>query len=369
MKNILFIGPYKDSNGLGYASRRYINCLAAKSDINLSIKPIFFTNSHIQHPLDLKTFESYENAYYTYYDFVIQYGYPEYYVYDKRFGKNIGIVEIETRSINRSGWSSKLNMMDEILVNSTNALHSAYDAGVTKPIRLLPEPYNIGAYEQSYNPFFVDKKETNPFIFYTIGQYTDKKNIKGIILAYLLEFNRQDNVRLFIKTDDYDKKPEELRESIKYDINEIKVALRKSQYCDIDYVVGRLSDQDIIRLHKDGDCYVNACKADGMGPCAIEAMLANKLIITTKNIGSSTYFNSSNALMVDSINSSVYMSNSILNKNIFTIYEEWNEPNIISLQSQMRSAYNMSKNNKDQLINNYQKQIFDMNNIKDHILI
>ncbi len=73
--------------------------------------------------------------------------------------------------------------------------------------------------------------------------------------------------------------------------------------------------------------------------------------------------------MVDSINSSVYMSNSILNKNIFTIYEEWNEPNIISLQSQMRSAYNMSKDNKEQLINNYQKQIFDMNSIKDHILI
>ena len=367
MTNVLFIGPYKDSNGLGYSARRYIDSLSLNKNINLSIKPIFFTSSHIKNTIDLKHYEAYEKAYYKSYDYVIQHGYPEYFVYDKRFGKNIGIVEIETRSIKRSGWQDKLNLMDEVLLNSINGIISAEHAGVKTKTRLLQEPYDISKYNKSYDPFFSDKDKSNPFIFYTIGQYTEKKNIKGIILAYLLEFNRNDNVRLFIKTDDYMNTMDSLQDLIKYDINQIKSALRKSEYCDIDYVVGRLSDNDIIRLHHGGDCYVNVCKADGMGPCAIEAMLSNKIVINTKNIGSSTYFNSSNALMVDSLNTNVYMPNS-LNSNICTIYEEWDEPHISSLQDCMRQAYNMSKENKIELINNYQKNYFDLNHIKDIIL-
>jgi len=367
MQNVLFIGPYKDSNGLGYSARRYIDCLSVNKHINLSIKPVFFTNSYVNNPIDLKHYQAYENAYYNSYDYVIQHGYPEYFVYDKRFGKNIGIVEIETRSIHRSGWKDKLNLLDEILVNSINGIKSATDSGVHKNIRLIPEPYNLDLYNQSYEPFFTDKDKINPFIFYTVGQYTEKKNIKGIILAYLLEFNRNDNVRLFIKTDHYMNTMDALQDLIKYDIGQIKSALRKSEYCDIDYVVGRLSDKDIIRLHHSGDCYVNAVKADGMGSCAVEAMLSNKIIINTKNSGSSTYFNSNNALMVDSVNTNVYMPNS-LNNNICTIYEEWDEPIISSLQHCMRQAYNMSKQNKIELINNYPKNHFDLNHIKDIIL-
>lgn len=367
MKNVLFIGPYKDNNGLGYASRRYIDCLLSKKEINLSIRPIFFTNSHIKNPLNLKRYEQYENFDYNNYDYVLQHGYPEYFVYDKRFGKNIGIVEIETRSIHRSGWHDYLNLMDELYINSNNGIQSAIEAGVKTKVTLLHEPYDLTKYNIKYDNFFTDKNETNPFIFYTIGQYTDKKNIKGIILAYFLEFNRSDNVRLFIKTDNYGMDHNTLQDMIRYDIDQIKSAIRKPEYCDIDYIIGRLSDDDVIRLHQGGDCYVNACKADGCGPCAIEAMLCDKIIINTKNIGSSTYFNTSNALMVDSINTNVYMSNSI-NKNIFTIYEEWNEPNIQSLQYMMRQAYEMSNQNKQQLIDNYPKNFFDIYQTKDKIL-
>lgn len=366
MKNILYIGPYKENNGTGQSSRRWVNCFSSNSNINLKIHPVFFTTSSINLLIDENIYKKYENNQLDHYDYVIQHGHPEMFVYDKRFGINIGIVEIETRSIYRSGWKNQLNLMDEIWVNSTNAIFALEEIGVTKPILFKPEPYDLMLYKKSYDPFFTDKSVDSPFVFYTIGSYNEKKNIKNIILAYLLEFNKRDNVRLFIKTDHYKYDPHSLEIILKNDIEDIKMALRKNTYCDIDFISGRVSDVDIIRLHQSGDCYVNACRADGCAGNSIEAMLSDSVVISTKNIGSSTYFNSSNALMVDSIPCNVFSSH-FLNKNILTIYEEWDDPNITSLQTKMREAYYMSQKDKEKIIKNYNKNLFDYKNM-DNIL-
>lgn len=358
MKNVLYIGPYKDSNGLGGSSRRYIDSLIKNHSINTCIRPIFFTRSSIDNHIDTKKYDEYQKNTLPNYDVVIQHGYPEMFVYNKKFGKNIGIVEIETRNIHRSGWINKLSLMDEIFVNSINGINSLYDSNIRTGLKLVPEPYDTGPYTSEQDPFFTDlNKDNDPFIFYTIGQYTEKKNIKGIILAYLLEFTSKDNVKLFIKTNSYNMELSTLDSNINYDIQKIKQAIRKKDYADINIISGYITDNDIIRLHQSADCYINAVRADGCGPCALEASFTKKIIISTKNIGSSSYLNSSNALMVDSIPVNVY-SPEFINDNIFTIFEEWDEPNIVSLQQQMRSAYNMSQSNKQSLIDNYNYDIF-----------
>lgn len=369
MKNVLYIGPYEDANGLGYSSRRYVNALINNKDINLAIRPIFITSSAIKNAIDIpESYRQYASKTFPYYDVVIQHGYPEMFVYDKRFGKNIGIVEIETTNIQRSGWINRINLLDEILVNSINGLNSMYDAGVKRPVKVIPEPYNVPLFNETFAPFFSDTLTDNaPFIFYTIGQYSEKKNIKGIILSYLLEFNASDNVRLVIKTNSYSSNLQDLDNQINFDIKSIKSAIRKNSYPDINIVAGYISDIDIIRLHQNCDCYVNAVKADGDGASAVEAMICDNIVINTKNIGSSTYFNSGNALMVDSIPTNVYSPNYI-NSNILTIHEKWHEPNIFSLQSQMKKAYELSLEEKQILIRNYQKDIFDQKQFNSVLL-
>jgi glycosyltransferase involved in cell wall biosynthesis len=365
MKNVLFIGPYIDTNGLGFSSRRYIDALIANKNINLTIQPTFITKSSIDNPITIDKYTQYRHNRYSYYDYVIQHGYPEIFVYDNRCGKNIGVVEIETRNIQRSGWVNKINLMDEVYVNSINGLNTLYDSNVIKPIKLVPEPYNIESFSKHIDPFFTDLPNNDkPFIFYTIGAYSEKKNIKGIILAYLLEFNKNDNVKLFIKTHSYHQKLQDLDSRINFDIQQLKNSIRKNNYADINIVSGYISDEDIIRLHNSSDCYINAARADGMGPCAVESMLCDKMIINTKNIGSSTYFNSSNALMIDSIETNVY-SPEYINPNIFTINELWNEPNISHLQSQMRNAYAYNQNQRDDLIKNYRKDLFTQQNFNE----
>lgn len=368
MRNILYIGHYKDNNGLGESCRRYVDFLSNNIKLNLAIRPIFVTNSVITNYINNDKYIEYENNSSKNYDTIIQHTLPDYLEYNKEFGKNIAIAEIETINVNYGGWIEKLNLMDEIWVGSKFAADSLIFGGLNKPIKIIPEPYNITEYGDKKDNFFTYSDDTNPFIFYTIGQYAEKKNIKSIILAYLLEFNKQDNVRLFIKTCDHRKQNDDLENLIKYDMSVIKNIIRKpiENYPDVDIVCGYLSSSDIIRLHQSADCYVNAAKGDSFGASAIEAALCDNIIINNKNIGSSTYFNSTNALMIDSTESVTICSNSMV-KNMYTMYEKWFEPSISDMQKMMRKAYDMTKNKKQELNNNFNKDIFTHKNIQELI--
>lgn len=364
MKNILYIGNYKDHNGFGQSCRRFIKLLGGNPNWNLVTRPLYVTNSSITPTVKEDNFAEYENNICRKYDTLIQHTMPEYIEYHKNFGKNIAIAEIETTNIRHSGWIDKLNLMDEIWVHSIFSAESLVTGGVIKPIKIVPQPYDIEVYNKKQDSFFDYDINNFPFIFYTIGQYAEKKNIKNIILAYLLEFNKKDNVRLFLKTCDHRRKNEDLENLIKFDMSNIKSIIRKSdnECADIDIVCGYMSDNDIIRLHQSSNCYINTIKADSFGDCAIEAAICGKTIINTKNIGSSTYFNSTNALMVNSIKTPVLCSNPPL-KNIYTINEQWHEPSIDDIRKCMRSALNMTKEDKDKIVSNFNTSLFTYESI------
>lgn len=361
MKNILYIGPYKENNGLGKSSKRFVECLGLRPDINLSIRPIFLTYSSNDNSIYKDQYIEFESNSSNNYDTIIQHGYPMMLQYDARFGKNIGIVEIETMNFGHNGWIDRMNLMDEIIFTSKISALNAIQSGYKKSLKIVPEPYNLEKYNNASNDFF-NYKNNKPFIFYTIGEYTNKKNIKSIIFAFLLEFNKHDNVQLFIKTHDHTRADEQLKSIIEYDISEIKKTIRKSdhQYCDIDILCGYLNDIDIARLHKSSDSYINAVKADSCGYCAIEAAICDKTVISTKHIGSSDYFNEFNSYMVESFETNVF-SSSFYDKNSFTIHEKWHEPSIQSLRESLRKAYDYRKIFKE-------KQQFDYNEVAKQLI-
>jgi hypothetical protein len=149
-------------------------------------------------------------------------------------------------------------------------------------------------------------------------------------------------------------------------MDNIKHILRKNNddYPDIDILCGYMSDNDMTRLHQSSNCYINTVKGDSFGSSAIEAALCNNLIINTKNIGSSTYFNSTNALMINANQSAVLHSNSNI-KNAYTIYEKWFEPSISDIQNAMRKAIMIDSHKKTELNNNFDKTIFTYDTINE----
>jgi hypothetical protein len=365
MKNVIYIGNYKDNNGLGQSCRRFIDFLAHLPRLNLAIRPLYLTQNIVAPITDSERYEEYENNSFKNYDTIIQHTFPDYIEYNKNFGKNIAIVEIETTSIRHSGWVDKLNLMDEVWVGSIFSAESLIMSGLTSSIKVIPEPYEISKIQQPRESFFNYDVDTKPFVFYTIGQYAEKKNIKSIIMSYLLEFSKKENTRLFIKTYNNRKKNEELEDIIKYDISIIKNIIRKpdNEYADIDIVCGYLKDNDICRLHQSGDCYVNAVRGESFPSCSVEASLLGKLTINTKNTASSTYFNGNNSINVDSIDSVVLCSNSYI-KNMYTMNEKWKEPSISDLRKCMRKAYSLSKTEKMEYSSNFDQNIFSYEQIK-----
>lgn len=345
--NILYIGPYRENNGLGRSSRRWLKCLQSDNSHKICSRPIYLTQNTTFHDDESFDFSKSEESTCDKYDYIIQHGNPDMFVYDRSFGKNIGILEVETSHLYHSGWIDKINIMDEVVVGSSIVKESLLNDGVKVPIKVIPEPYDNYEYDNKIGFFANNQLYDDAYIFYTIGQYFEKKNILGITLAFLLEFSEVDNVRLFIKTGDYYKQNKDLENVIKNEIANLHRATKRYPITDnkIDILCGILKDEDIYRLHKSSNCYVNTVRSDCVGACAIEAQLCNNLVINTSGIGSSDYINSANGLIVDSIDVNVY-SRDFYNHKTFTIHEQWKEPNLNSLRQCMRKAYddhNMTK--------------------------
>lgn len=343
MHNILYIGPYKENNGSGRSSRRVLNGLLSSNEFNISSRPVYLTGNTLFNDdeyINLQYSSESNNS--DKYDYVIQHGHPMMFQYRKEFGINIGITDIYTKNLTHTGFVERINLLDLIVVHSHFAAESLEESGVKIPIRVVPQPYNINTDSVVSN--FFSSYDTKPYIFYTIGQYEEKNNILGMVLAFLLEFDDNENVRFFIKTGDYEIENSILQNKIIEDISRLIKITRKSTFSQnkIDILCGTLRDDDINRLHRSSHCYCNCVRADSFGPSAVEASLFGNIVINTQNIGSSTYINSANGLLVNSELASVFTSH-FYYKNSFTLYEKWYEPCVADIRKYMRQAYSNHK--------------------------
>lgn len=364
MSNILYLGPYRENNGYGRSSRRFLNCLKSNKSYNIKSIPIYQTQNTIfnEQDIHLVNFDSTEQADYHNYDCIIQHGNPMLFQYHKKYGKNIGITEIDTIGTKHTGLIERINLLDEIIVHSLFSAKILEESGVVIPIKIIPQPYNIDT-DMVNSDFFTYSDK--PYIFYHIGQFEEKNNILSAIMAFLLEFDEDENVKFFIKTGDYNKNNEIIIESLKNEINKIISIIRhkKIKSTKIDILCGTIPENDILRLHKSADCYVNTVRTDNFGPSAIESGIFGKNVINTKHIGSNSYISSINGLLVDAEMSSV-CSSSYFYKNYYTVFEKWYEPNIESIREKMRKAYN-SRNICEHV---GFKNIFSYNNISGLII-
>jgi glycosyltransferase involved in cell wall biosynthesis len=357
MKNILYIGPYKENTGLGRSARRYIDALGYDFDINLSIRPIYFTPYLDNSNEAGKDYVEFEDNISQNYDMVIQHGFANCFEYREEFGENVCIPIVDTYNIGHTGWAERINMMDRVIVPSVWSRQSILDAGVNIKTNIIPEPFNMEHFNKDHPDLF--DNQDNDFVFYYIAKHKDKNNIKALIAAFLMEFTKNDDVKLLIKTDMQGFDDQESERMIAYDIKQIERSLRidakTSQIPRI--IVGHYEQEYIMRMHNQCDCYVDVCKAQNFGASSIESMLFDNITIVNSGTGANTYINNQNGIEIESILTNVY-SKDFYMENTFTIYEKWREPFLDSIRSSMREAYEMDQKQKQDKLNNFDKQIF-----------
>jgi glycosyltransferase involved in cell wall biosynthesis len=189
----------------------------------------------------------------------------------------VGMTVWETDRV-PTDWIPWIQKADKIIVPCEWNKRIFEESGITKPIGVVPHIYK----EVSPETYRMRELESNPFIFYTIGQWTERKGLGDTIRAYLKAFSEEDNVILIVKAfgSNYEKtEQEKILDRVKKITEECKNPAR------VKVITEQMRDSQISYLHNIGHCYISLCKAEGFGLGMFEAAGKGKPVVTTGHGG------------------------------------------------------------------------------------
>jgi glycosyltransferase involved in cell wall biosynthesis len=345
--NILFIGPYRQNDGWGLAAQSYIKALGTTGH-NITTRPVFLAGADTG--LDDSEILEYENSFYDSYDMVIQKTLPHCLFLNRKFKKNIGLFTLETNDISNSVAVHSINSMDEVWVPSEQEKKCLLKSGINKPIKVISQPIDTNFIKENIN----HKLDLHPLVkktfkFYFIGEYIERKNIKDLITAFHMAFSIDQQVSLIIKTGVSGRSPQESKEIIEKDIQDIKKKLNISgKYKKEIVITDRLSYQDVIGLHNACDCFVSSSYGESVCRPAAEALCLGKMPIVTDNTGMTDFINKDNGFIVQSHRTPVLLNQRTLSNDfdMQNANEYWYKISIYDLIEKMRLAYTMYKQDR-----------------------
>jgi len=363
--NILFIGPYRQCDGWGFAARDYIRTLL-ETKHNIVCKPIFLgkPDSSSLHPSILKherkTFDSRP-------DVVIQNLLPPY--MDYQYGmKNIGLCYTETLGLKHTSWIDHLNLMDEVWVPTLTEKTGLLTDGVTVPIEEIRMPIDTKFLDSCDDKWPLANAEET-CIFYTISEYSERKNIEALIIAFYREFNNTDPVQLLLKLHKPGVSEEDLYKLLADDIWKVKQKLKLYDnnwgYPEILLAIQKLSPQNIVSIHNQCDCFVMPSRGESACRPLMDAIYVGNRAIYTSDTGMDNVPSGTGIWAVESTKCPTIVNRPPI-KYIYTAHETWSEISIIHLQQCMREAFQDWKENPSKFERPWMKQ-FSYKNIAETI--
>jgi len=296
MKGIKFVAPFRDNSGYAEASRQFIKGLV-QNNIPVTIKYISHEKNHPDLGKEteslLKSLEAKID-----YDVVLVHLTPEHFPYYKEEGKfNIGYIYWETSKLHPE-WIPLCNSMDAMLVGCDWNKESFSDSGIKVPVLSNPPGIDTKEFENK-ELYRVKGLPDDVFKFYSIFQWTERKNPTGLLMAYWNAFKDTDKVALILKTYRSNYETSEV-ESIKSIIGSLKQHFPlPHKHPPIYFVSNMLSREEIVGLHLLGDCLVYLSRGEGLGLPHMEAACAGNPVIATNLGGHTMFMDESNSYLID----------------------------------------------------------------------
>jgi len=187
------------------------------------------------------------------------------------------------------------------------------------------------------------QKDLDKFVFYSIFQWTERKNPAGLLRAYWSEFKGCRDVVLVLKTYLANTSPEQA-DMIKKFVADIKHQfplsvnrLRKEEdFPEVRLVTEMLSSDAMVDMHVNGDCFVLLHRGEGFGLPIVEAMASGRPPIATTYFACEDYLTKDNSYPVE------YWMTPVYNMAHIPWYcgiQNWAEPNMEQAKKHMRNAY------------------------------
>lgn len=330
---IKYCGPSKDYSGYGEANRHDIGALNAVGvDLTTQI-PIYcpdISDYGMLGELAVK-FENRELGYQIKILHTTPNTYGQFFEPDKYM---IGRAFWETDKVPLD-FAYYLQQVDEIWTGSQANADAIKKAGVSKPIYIIPEAIDCNIKIGEIDPYIV--ADSKNYKFYSIFEWTERKNPLALLEAYWREFEGVENVSLTIKTYQvsftYEKK-----QYIDQQIRKLKARLGLKSYAPLFLYRNLMDRYQLYRFHKTFDCFVSAHRGEGWGIPQMEAMLMERPIISTNYGGIHEYLTDNiNALLLHY--KMIPVENVIYNSQWYTPDQRWADVDMDELRMKMRWAY------------------------------
>ena len=313
--NILFIGPYRQTDAWGSISKNLIKSISMIEDVSLTTRPIFLSNS-IDRQIDPNIFR-FETNKEEKYDVLIQHMFPSYMIYSGDFDKVIGFTSFETKG--NEQWDNYLRLLDKILVST-----KAEKDGLSKEIR--EKTFSIGV-AQGVDSLKNDIP-TDRFTFYCFGGGLESRtNVREVIQAYFSEFHLNDNVSLILQVNN-EQQAQQLVDQVAQEIG----------FYSLPYYphIHLVEKED--NLHDSCNCFIDVSSSIGFNPETAKALLKGNAPIVLKGSGRDEYVKEESGFIVSSIEDLLICPDRPL-KDMFTARERCFKPNLLALKNSMREAF------------------------------
>jgi glycosyltransferase involved in cell wall biosynthesis len=382
MKNILYVGPYKQNDGWGYAARDYLKSISyacQKLGYNLKSSPIYLSgNIDNNVPEDIKAHEKINIS--GKFDTIIQKALPQaicpIYPY-----KNIALCVFEQRNLGHSSYIKQVfSKMDGVWVPSKIEKEELIRAGIqsthniSQPIDCDEIDSSIALTEkEKFDILKLNSKYKNHTKFYFIGSFTTRKNIMNLIIAFSNEFKINDKAILIIKTDQMS---QQQREMI---IKNIKDILSSSKYNkelrdNIILITDRMDRNQLLALHYSCDAFVCPSRGEAFCRPLAESIRIGKYPIAVDGTGASELIdvNVGGSLIPSHLE---YVEPNPLNGSLDheCELEQWCEPSMVNIRKILRKTHsylselnNTEKTDLSTKLKNYANK-FSIQSIGDNI--
>lgn len=327
---ILYVAPLKDFSGYATASRDYVRALDSVG-CNLVTRQLHYDGgdepfSNREQELADKNLQDIK--------IIVQHTTPN--ETERKDGVfNVNYFAWETDKV-PAEWVSKINTMDLALVPCDENIKAARIAGVDIPIVKVPHTFGENRYKD-VEPFDIPNGNGR-FKFLAICQISKKKGLDALLKAYFSEFKNHDNAMLILKVYFGPKDTQEHKQKMINQINKTKELLRMNAYPHIFLVHDILNSNSIDRLYSSADCYVLPSRGEGWGIPHFDAMGFGLPPIAINWAGPTEFITEDCGWLTDYTMSPCFdMPHP--HSFMYTGEENWAEPDITSLRSAMRNAY------------------------------
>jgi glycosyltransferase involved in cell wall biosynthesis len=334
---VLFIGVYRDGTGWAHAAIDYILALD-HAGVDVVPRPIRF--NALKFPVPERILELEQKSSFGC-DIVIQHILPHFMEYNGNFKKNIAMFELESTSFAHTTWPEHINMMNIAWLTSTYAKDICEYSNVSIPTEVVLHTTDVSKYQKQYAPLDIPAVD-GEFIFYTIADVNNRKNLSALIRAFHTEFDPSEPVSLLIKATRYGQHPAKVLTELQNHCNQVKAGLKlhsKMEYYKPEILVPNVTDDETVyRLHNTCDCFVMPSCGEAWCIPAFDAMAFGKTPIVTNWSGFLDYMTEDTGWLANCYMQQAFGGSDSF-QSIYTGREKWAVVDIEHLGKCMRQAY------------------------------